>query len=486
METGLLILLPLLGSVLVMFSRGEKTIRRNTLIVALAEFVLSVFAAFKFRNTGLPQQEIELPWIKEAGVNFHFAMDGISLLLVLLTTFLILVIILASFSFQSRRLNLFFGLMLIMESALLAVFSAQDGIIFYIFWELALIPAYFITAIWGGADKIRITFKFFIYTMTGSLLMLGGLIWLYLHTPEPHSAEFSALYKVITTTENQNWLFAAFFFAFAIKIPIVPFHTWQPDTYTEAPAAGSMILAGIMLKMGIYGIIRVLLPLCRNIPGTMQTTIIIVIVAGIIYASVIALTQNDLKRLVAWVSIAHVGLITAGVFTLNETGMNGAVIQLISHGINTVGLFIIIDIIQKRFGTRIISGLGGLSKTSPLLAIMFLIIVLATIAMPLTNSFTGEFLLLAGIFRFNVWLSVFAGTTIIFSAVYMLNMYQKVMLGTYNGTVTEGAELTAAEFISLSLLIVIIFWIGCYPKVFLELAGPAVKTVLSYTNVIPN
>jgi NADH-quinone oxidoreductase subunit M len=481
MITILLILFPILVSVLVMFSGQDKNVRRNAVLVALIEFVISLVVLSRFHNTGFPELSISLPWIKGAGINFHFALDGISLLLVLLTTFLIPVIFLASSSFQSRRLNLFYGLILIMESALIGVFTSQDGIVFYIFWELALIPAYFITALWSGGDRIRITFKFFIYTMTGSLLMLGGLIWLYLHTPDPHSAEFTALYKVATTPGTQLWLFSAFFLAFAIKIPLVPFHTWQPDTYTEAPAAGSMILAGIMLKMGIYGIIRLLIPLCHTALTGMQTGIVIIVVAGIVYASIIALGQNDLKRLIAWVSIAHVGLISAGAFSLNEIALNGAVIQMISHGINVVGLFIIIDIIQRGFGSRLTEELGGISKANPLLAMLFMIILLGTIALPLTSGFVGEFMLLAGLFKYNAWISFFAGTTVIFSAVYMLTMYQKVMLGTSTAEIIPlKIKLSVNELIALISLIIMILWIGCFPNFILNLAGPAVKTILIY------
>jgi NADH-quinone oxidoreductase subunit M len=487
MITGLLILIPILGSVLVMFSGGDKSVRRNALIISLIEFTLSVFALISFRNTGMPELSFSLPWLAGAGISFSFGIDGLSMLLLLLTTFLFPIIILSSYSFQSRRLNIFFGSMFILEAALIGVFAARDGIIFYIFWELALVPAYFITALWGGKDRIRITFKFFIYTMTGSLMMLGALIWLYLHTPDPHSADFSVLYKVATSRNNQIWLFASFFFAFAVKIPIVPFHTWQPDTYTEAPAAGSMILAGIMLKMGIYGIIRLLIPICRDAFPILQPGIIILIVSGIIYASIIALKQTDLKRFIAWVSIAHVGLISAGALSLNQIALQGAVIQMISHGINVVGLFIITDIIQSRFKTRDMNHLGGIAAMNPSLGILFMIILLGTIALPLTNGFVGEFMLLLGLFKYNSWIALFAGTTVIFSAVYMLRMYQRVMLGPSVAQQTgEMKGLSATELITLIPLAVIVLLIGCYPNPVLHLSEPAIKNILNYLIIIPN
>ena len=487
MITVLLILIPLIGSVAVMFSGKDIYVRRSALFVSLTEFVFSLIALYKFKNTGFPELSFSLPWIKGMGVNFHFAIDGISLALVLLTTFLIPIIILASSSCQSRRLNIFYGLILITEASLIGVFTAQDGIIFYIFWELALIPVYFITALWGGKDRIRITFKFFIYTITGSLLMLGALIWLYLHTPYPHSAEYSALYKVATTRGNQIWLFSAFFIAFAIKIPLVPFHTWQPDIYAEAPLSGSMILAGIMLKMGIYGIIRLIIPLCHAAFGILQTGIIIMIVIGIVYASIIALRQNDLKRLVAWASIAHVGLITAGALSLNQIALNGAVIQMISHGINVVGLFIIIDIIQSRFGSRDISQLGGIGKIAPTLGILLMIILLGTISLPVTNGFVGEFMIMTGLFKYSAWITVVASATIVLCAVYMLKMYQNVMLGPVPEVfLSTKIKLSVSELAALIPLVVLVILIGCYPGPFLRLAEPAIKTILNYLTVLPN
>jgi len=470
-----------------MFSGRDKYVRRNALIISLIEFLLVLFALIKLKNTGLTELPFSVPWLAGAGISFSFGIDGISMLLLLLTSFLFPVIILASASFESRRLNIFFGSMLILEAAMMGVFTARDGIIFYIFWELALIPAYFLTALWGGKERIRVTFKFFIYTMTGSLMMLGALIWLYLHTPDPHSADFSALFKVATNRSNQIWLFAAFFLAFAVKIPIVPFHTWQPDTYTEAPAAGSMILAGIMLKMGIYGIIRLLIPICRDAFTILQPGIIILTVSGIVYASIITIKQTDLKRFIAWVSIAHVGLISAGALSLNQIALQGAVIQMVSHGINVVGLFIITDIIQTKFKTREMNDLGGIARIYPSLGILFMIILLGTIALPLTNGFVGEFMLLMGLFKYSAWISLFAGTTVIFSVVYMLRMYQRVMLGpTRVQHIGEIKSLSLTELMTLIPLAVMVLLIGCYPDPFLHLTEPAIKIILNNLIVIPN
>jgi len=487
MITALLIIIPMLAAPWVMASGNDIITRRRSVIASLTEFIISLFVFVNFRNSGVPESLFTLPWISSLGVNFRFGMDGISLLLVLLTTLLTPVIILSSYRFQSKRLNMFYGLILLMEMALVGVFTAQDGLVFYVFWELALIPIYFITAIWGGDDRIRITFKFFIYTLSGSLLMLVALIYVYFQTPSPHSFDFQTLYNASLNLEAQRWIFIAFFIAFAIKIPIFPFHTWQPDTYTTAPAAGSMLLAGIMLKMGLYGIIRLMIPICPLAFNELSFAAIILSVAGLIYASVIALRQKDLKRLVAYVSIAHVGLIAAGSFSLSDIALQGVVIQMFSHGINVVGLFIMIDILENRFQTRNISQLGGIATTMPRFAIIFMILVLGSIALPLTNGFVGEFLILLGLFGYNPWISLLSGTTIIFGAVYMLWMYQRVMLGTLpEHNEGKSSDLNTREMLTLVPLVLIVLFIGFYPKPFLLLAEPAIRTILNITFALPN
>jgi NADH-quinone oxidoreductase subunit M len=487
MITALLIFIPMLAAPWVMASGSDVVTRRRSMIASLTEFIISLLVFLNFRNSGVPESLFTLPWISSLGANFRFGMDGISLLLVLLTTFLTPVIIMTSYRFQSRRLNMFYGLILLMEMALIGVFTSQDGLVFYVFWELALIPVYFITAIWGGEDRISVTFKFFIYTLSGSLLMLVALIYIYFQTPFPHSFDFQALYNASLNMQEQRWVFIAFFIAFAIKIPIFPFHTWQPDTYTTAPAAGSMLLAGIMLKMGIYGIIRLMIPICPLAFNELGFAAIILSVAGLIYASVIALRQKDLKRLIAYVSIAHVGLIAAGCFSLSDIALQGSVIQMFSHGINVVGLFIMIDILEDRFQSRNIGQLGGIVTTMPRFSIIFMILLLGSIALPLTNGFVGEFLILLGLFGYNPWISFLAGTTIIFGAVYMLWMYQRVMLGPLPEHLAgKSADLNIKELIVLIPLVIMVLWIGLYPKPFLQLAEPAIRTILNISFALRN
>ncbi len=482
MLTLILILLPLVFSLILLALKHEKEIRFVALAGALAEFGVAIAALIQYITTCHCSLAFHAGWLNTLGVSLTFSMDGISLPLVLLTTFLMPLIILSSFSHNYSRPSAFYALILLMEMALVGVFTAGDGLMFYIFWELTLIPAWFICAVWGGNDRIRITFKFFIYTFAGSLLMLVALIYIYFRTPLPHSFDFRVLYIAVLSPAEQSWIFLAFFVAFAIKIPLFPFHTWQPDTYTESPAAGSMLLAGIMLKMGIYGLIRLLIPICHEAMQEWGAVAMILAIAGIVYASLIAIRQEDMKRLVAYSSIAHVGLIAAGVFALNLKGLQGSVIQMVSHGINIVGLFLIIDIIQQRTGSRNISDLGGIARKAPRLAILFMIIMLGSIALPLTNGFVGEFLLLLGIFEYNHMFAAVAGLTVIFSAVYMLWMFQRVMFGDTTPMTENMTDLNWKEMAALIPLVVVIFWIGIFPGFFMNMIWPDAVRILATVN----
>ena len=480
MLTVILILLPLAISLILLSVKQEKAIRQFALAGSLIEFGVAVAAFIQYKTSCHCNLLFSADWLATLGVSLKFGMDGISLLMVMLTTFLVPVIILASFRHTYNRPSAFYSLILLMEMALVGVFVAFDGLVFYIFWELALIPAYFICAVWGGKDRIRITFKFFIYTFIGSLFMLVALIYLYFKTPLPHSFDFQWLYAVTLSPVEQTWIFVAFFLAFAIKIPIFPLHTWQPDTYAGAPATGSMLLAGIMLKMGIYGMIRWMIPICHNAVQQYAPVVIILAITGIVYASVIAIRQSDMKRLVAYSSIAHVGLIAAGVFALTPHAMEGAVIQMVSHGINIVGLFIVIDIIEQRTGIRNIRHLGGIALKAPRLAIFFMIILLGSIALPLTNGFIGEFLLLLGLFEYSMVFAAIAGLTIIFNAVYMLWMYQRTMLGKTNEITEQIVDLSWSEMAVFMPLVIMIFWIGLSPGLFLDVALPDVLQILNF------
>lgn len=475
MITILLIFFPLLAALLLLLVKGEQ-VKKIALGAAVIEFVISLFALSQFQRNASVQFEANYSWIKSLGINFNVGMDGISLLLVLLTTFLVPIIILTSFKNNYKNPAIFYSLILSMQMALIGVFVSLDGFLFYVFWELALIPIYFICLLWGGEDRARITFKFFIYTLAGSLLMLLGLIYLYQHTEGTHSFNIEALYQAGRSLDStyQGYVFIAFFMAFAIKMPIFPFHTWQPDTYTNAPTTGTMMLSGIMLKMGTYGLIRWLLPVVPLGVQEWGNTAIILSVIGIIYASCIALAQKDFKRLIAYSSIAHIGLISAGILVVNVQGMQGAMVQMLSHGVNVVGLFFIVDIIQQRTGKRDLSSLGGIRNVNPQFAALFLIVLLGSVALPLTNGFIGEFLLLNGIYQYNSWIAAFAGLSIILGAVYMLRAYQSIMLGETNAVTSAFPALSGNEKTVLVILCTAIIAFGVYPKPLLDISEPAV------------
>jgi NADH-quinone oxidoreductase subunit M len=402
--------------------------------------------------------------------------------MVLLTTVLVPLIILTTFKHQYKNAAAFYALILFMQAGLLTVFTAIDGFLFYVGWEVALIPIYFICAMWGGENRIRVNIKFFIYTFAGSLFMLLGIIYLYLQTPD-RTYDIHSFYSLHLDAQHQSWVFWAFFLAFAIKMPIFPFHTWQPDTYTEAPTGGTMMLSGIMLKMGIYGVIRWLIPIAPLGFEHWVPVVIVLAVIGIVYASVIAFKQNDGKRLVAYSSIAHVGLIAAGIFAWSTQGLQGAMIQMLSHGINVVGLFFIWDIISRQLNTRQISDLGGISKVAPKFAIAFLIIVLGTVALPLTNGFIGEFLLLNSIFTYSLRLSAVAGLTMIFGAVYMLRMYKNVMQGETNALTATFKDVSGTDQLALGIICILIIAMGVYPQPILHISEAAVKNLLQQVPV---
>lgn len=478
MITLILLIIPLLAGILASLLRKES-VRMFALIASLLQLGITVYAFTQFNSDMADQFLAHYNWLPDMGISFKVGMDGISILLVALTNFLMPLIILSSFSREIRNASAFYALMLIMQFALIGVFTALDGFLFYIFWEIALIPIWFICLLWGGADRVRITLKFFIYTLTGSLLMLLGLIFVYLQTPAPHSFDINALYQASLTAESQSWVFWMFFLAFAIKIPVFPLHTWQPDTYTDAPVQGTMLLSGIMLKMGIYGIIRWMLPILPDGFAAWGETALVMSAIGIVYASAMALVQRDYKRLIAYSSIAHVGLITAGVFALNIEGLQGAMIQMLAHGVNAIGLFFIADIIERRMKTRDIDELGGLANNSPLFTILFVIVMLGAVALPLTNSFVGEFLLLAGVYQHSAWMALVCGLTVIFGAVYMLRSYQQIMLGEPHARSVEFTGLSGSEKVVLITVAAVIILTGVYPKPILNVAQPALENILA-------
>lgn len=484
MLTLFLIFFPLLISVLLLVLRPAHA-KIWALAASIIELGVSIFVAYSFNKNGESTYLVNVPWIDSIGLSFYVAIDGISLLLVLLTTTLIPFIILSSFGNNYDKPSTFYGLILMMQMALVGVFTARDGLLFYLFWEAALIPIYFICLIWGGADRGKITLKFFIYTLAGSLFMLVALVYLYFLTPGAHTFNMYALYDAGNAlgSHGQALVFWAMFVAFAIKMPVFPFHTWQPDTYTNAPTQGTMLLSGIMLKMGIFGVIRWLIPLVPLGVKEWGMTAMIISVIGIIYGSCIAIVQKDLKRLIAYSSIAHVGLISAGIFTLSVSGIQGAMIQMISHGILVVALFFIVDIIQRRTQTSELIKLGGIRNSAPIFTTVFVIVMLGSVALPTTSGFVGEFLLISALIQYKIPIGIVAGITIILGAVYMLRSFQQSMSGEANAATASFTDLTGYEKLVLYPIVVLIIVIGVYPAPLMEISESAVKQVVEiYSN----
>lgn len=470
-----LIILPIIIGVIAAFS--GKWSKWIALFGSLSATAIALLWLNKFNPSGIFNFISDYRWFSNA-VHFKTGADGISMVLLLLTNILAPIIILTAFHKENDKRTSIFGLILAMQGALNGVFLAMDGLMFYIFWELALIPIYFICAMWGEGERFRTTLKFFIYTFIGSLAMLASLIFLYLKQGPGGSFDYHALVNVNLTEKEAIWVGLGILFAFAVKIPLFPLHSWQPDTYTEAPTSGSMLLSAIMLKMGLYGIIRWFYPLVPEAYHILSPWIISAGVVGVLYGALIAIRQNDMKRLVAFSSLSHVGLIAAGLATLSVHGIQGGIVHMFNHGVNVLGLFFAIDIIQSRAGTRKLNSLGGIASQAPKLAIGFLIVVLAATAVPFTNGFPGELLLLKAVFNKHAVWGVFAGITVILCAVYMLRLYQFSMLGKEQGNKYLFPDLNYRELLIFGILLILIIGTGIYPQWILEISGPSVEKTL--------
>lgn len=484
-----LLLLPLVGSGLV-FAWKSNSSKYLALGIALIQMLLTfyILSDFDFTPTvdSVLQHEINYPWSQFMKSSLHFGIDGMSMLLLLLTNILAPIIILSSFNESVNYRNTFYGLILLMQFGLVGVFTSLDGLLFYIFWEVTLIPIWFIAGLWGQENKrFEFTTKFFVYTFVGSLFMLAGLIYVY-----NHSASFALtdLYNAQLNEVQQTVVFWFIFFAFAVKLPVFPFHTWQPDTYTYSPTQGSMLLSGIMLKMAVYGVMRYLLPITPlPIAGISGQIVIILAIVGIVHGALIAIIQTDMKRIIAYSSFSHVGLMVAGIFAsavvtlrgnFNVEGAEGALVQTFAHGINVVGLFYCCDILYKRFKSRDIRQMGGLAKVAPKFAVLFLIIILGSMGVPLTNGFIGEFILLKSVYDFNGTAAVIAGLTVILCAVYLLRFYGKAMFGEGDEAVLSTAkDLSGVEFSVLASLAVFVILLGIFPQPVIDMVSSSVKFI---------
>lgn len=485
MLVGLLIVVPLIASLLVFFTKGKAS-RNLALGLSIVEFALSLVVFFQYKHNPMSKDLVlNCSWVESLGIHFAVSADALSILMVLLTTFLVPLIILSSFNTNYEKPHSFYGLILLMQMALIGVFTASDGFLFYVFWELALIPIYFICLVWGGEDRARITFKFFVYTLLGSLFMLVGLIYLYNHTGYETGIKSWAITDLYAagkamSASQQSFVFWAIFIAFGIKMPVFPFHTWQPDTYVTAPTQGTMLLSGIMLKMGTFGLIKWLMPVTPLALEQWGGFVIGLSVFGIIYASCIAIVQKDYKRLIAYSSIAHVGLIAAGILSANQQGIQGAMMQMMAHGVNVVGLFLIADILMRHTGTRDLDKLGGIRSMNGNFAVLFLVVLLGSVALPLTNGFIGEFLLINGVYQYGAWVAAFAGLTVILGAVYMLRSYQAIMLGERRDSAIAFGSLVSTDKLVLYIICLAIIAFGVYPKPLNDLAEEGTKAILTY------
>lgn len=477
--------LPVLGAVVLTGFPREQTnaIRWGALITMLVTFGLSL-ALWPLCDLSSPDMQLSerVPWIGSLGIFYHVGVDGISLPLVLLTTFLSPLALLSAWESIHTKVKEFVIFLLLLETAMLGAFLALDLFLFFIFWEAMLIPMYFIIGIWGGENRLYATVKFILYTMAGSAGMLVAILALYtFHQQFSGQASFDLfdLYRVPLSLQQQKWLFLAFFLSFAIKVPLFPFHTWLPDAHVEAPTAGSVILAGVLLKMGGYGLLRFCLPLFPEAVAVYAPTIATLAVIGIIYGALVAMVQPDAKKLVAYSSVSHLGFVVLGIFSRQTAGIEGSVLQMVNHGLSTGALFLLVGMIYDRRHTRLIADYGGLWKQMPVFAVFFLVVMFSSIGLPGLNGFVGEFLILLGTFEFSKSIAVFAALGIILGAVYMLWMYQRVMYGEITHEENRHLkDLSAREIALLVPIVLLMFWIGIYPNTFLRPMDAATARLL--------
>ena len=479
--------LPVLGVLLLLFiPKDSKGMLRNVAFATtVVTFLVSLPIMFGFQSNAEFQFVENVPWIAAGPfvMRYFIGIDGISLWLVILTTFIMPIAVLSTYTAVEEKVKEYMILLLLLETGMLGAFISLDMFLFYIFWEVMLIPMYFMIGIWGGKNRIYAAVKFFIYTMVGSLLMLVALIYLYFKGLEAGFTNFGLLqfFNLQLPLSTQVWLFLAFALAFAIKVPMFPLHTWLPDAHTEAPTAGSVILAAILLKMGTYGYVRFAIPLFPEAAHKFAPLIATLAVIGIIYAALVAMVQEDVKKLVAYSSVAHLGFVMLGVFAFNVEGITGGMMQMINHGISTGALFLIVGFIYERRHTRLITDFGGLSKQMPVFATIFMIVTFSSVGLPGTNGFVGEFLVLIGAFESELrWWTVIASSGVILSAVYMLWMFQRVMFGELDNPKNQKlTDLNAREIGIMVPLVVMIFVMGIYPKPFIDKMDPAVKKLVS-------
>ncbi|MCO5230339.1 MAG: NADH-quinone oxidoreductase subunit M [Chitinophagales bacterium] len=469
-----LLILPFVGALLTALA-GNRSANKIALLSTVATLLYTLKMYFDFSQGTQVDWSFNAQWLVDPNIMFSLSVDGLSMLMLILTNLLTPVIVLSGLGSSANNSRVFYSLILAMQGAMNGVFLATEGFTFYVFWELSLIPIYFIALIWGRDYSRKITFKFFVYTLFGSLLMLISIIVLYLFAG---SLQLENLHRLSLNGLGQTIIFLGFFIAFAVKVPVLPFHTWQPDTYVAAPTQGTMLLSGIMLKMGLYGFVRWLLPIVPFAVAQFAPIVITLGIVGVVYGAWIAIQQDDLKRLFAYSSLSHVGLITAGIFTVNTMGLTGASVQMLAHGVNVIGLFFAAEVIFRRTGTYDLSALGGVRTKAPWFSTYFFILLLGSIGLPLTNAFVGEFMLIFSVWQYNSALGVFAGLTIILAAAYMFRMFQRAMLGNTNTVTQDFQDLNLSEHLTFIPLIILVFVLGVYPMPIIEMVEPVIKQII--------
>jgi NADH-quinone oxidoreductase subunit M len=483
---SLILFTPLVGAILLLFvnRRSEQAIRWIANVVTAAGFLVSVPLWFWYNPQNPEYQFVErLPWIPSIGADYFLGVDGFSVLLILLTTLMGFIACLSSWTAITERVKEYYVFLLVLQTGMLGAFMALDFLLFFLFWEVMLVPMYFLIGIWGSANRLYSAIKFFLYTLVGSVVMLLGILALYFSYQSGtgvYTFDITRYQAHNFPTDLQWWVFLALFLGFAIKVPMFPFHTWLPDAHTDAPTAGSVILAAVLLKMGTYGFIRFSLPILPEASRQFVPLMVTLSIIGIIYGALVAMAQRDWKRLVAYSSVSHMAMVMLGMFALNPVGITGSIVQQLNHGISTGALFLIVGIVYERRHTREISEYGGLSKVMPVYAAVFLLMTMSSIGLPALNGFIGELLILQGVFAVSMAWAAVAGAGIVLGAAYMLWLYQRTMFGKIENPKNEAlADLGIREFALFAPLIVLAVWIGLYPKPFLDRLNTSVTRVVA-------
>ena len=485
---SLILFTPLIGAVVLLFvnKRDEDVIRWIANVTAGAGFLVSLPLWFSFDASGAEYWQFveRLPWIPSIGAEYHLGVDGFSALLVLLTTLMGVIAILSSWTAITERVKEYYIFMLVLQTGMIGAFIALDFLLFFVFWEVMLVPMYFLIGIWGSDNRLYSAIKFFLFTLVGSVVMLLGILAVYFYNADinggVYTFDITQFHELNMPFDLQWWVFLAFFLGFAVKVPMFPFHTWLPDAHTDAPTAGSVILAAVLLKMGTYGFIRFSLPILPEATAAFVPWVAALSIIGIIYGALVAMAQHDWKRLVAYSSVSHMGMVMLGMFALTPVGITGSIVQQINHGISTGALFLIVGIVYERRHTREIAEYGGLSKVMPAFAAVFLIMTMSSIGLPTLNGFIGEVLILQGIFVVNMWWAAAAATGIVLGAAYMLWLYQRTMFGTVDNPKNENLpDLNLREWATFVPLIILAVWIGLYPKPFIDRLDTSVDHVMS-------